>query len=282
MAASTYDDALARVLAHEGGYVNHPSDPGGPTNFGITLAEYSACKGHNGTAADARAMPLADAKVLSRAPYWGPLRGDDLPAGLASAVCDYGVNSGTTRAAKVLQRVCGLADDGRLTDAVIAAVRTRKPADVIAQVCDERLAFLKRLKTWPTFGTGWSRRVADVREAALAMANGAGSKTDAAAPHATVSSAPSVALSPASGKGVVPVNAPARTAVTAGIVAVGAGITQQAHHAGLHSGLVVAVVVVTVMLAVAGWLAWHEWQKRRQEARVTVPGPTAVSPTQSN
>ena len=170
MTASTYDEALARVLAHEGGYVNHPSDPGGPTNHGITLAEYAAFKARKMTAADVRAMPLADAKAIYRAKYWAKLRGDDLPAGLDYAVFDYGVNSGTSRAAKVLQRLCGLADDGRLIDAVIAAVGKRKADDLIGALCDERLAFLKRLKTWPTFGAGWGRRVAEVREAALAIA----------------------------------------------------------------------------------------------------------------
>ena len=170
MTASTYDEALKRVLAHEGGYVNHPSDPGGPTNHGITLAEYAAFKARKMTAADVRAMPLADAKAIYRAKYWAKLRGDDLPAGLDYAVFDYGVNSGTSRAAKVLQRICGLADDGRLIDAVIAAVGKRKADDLIGALCDERLAFLKRLKTWPTFGAGWGRRVAEVREAALAIA----------------------------------------------------------------------------------------------------------------
>ena len=169
MAASSYDEALRRVLVHEGGYVNHPSDPGGPTNHGITLAAYAAFKGHAVTAADVRAMPLADAKAIYRAKYWERLRCDDLGPGLDYAVFDYGVNSGVGRAAKVLQRLVGHPADGQLTDSVLAAVNARGSANLIACVCDERLAFLQRLKTWPVFGAGWRRRVEEVRAAGLAM-----------------------------------------------------------------------------------------------------------------
>ena len=262
MASSTYDDALARVLAHEGGYVNHPADPGGPTNFGITLAEYSAFKGRKVTAADVRAMPLADAKAIYRGKYWARVRGDDLPAGLDYAVFDYGVNSGTARAAKVLQRVCGLPDDGKLTDAVIAAVKARKATDLVNRLCDERLAFLQRLKTWPTFGAGWRRRVAEVRAAALQMAAGAPSS-------AVPKSAPPPA--PAPGKGVVPSAAGAKAGTAGAIVATGAAAAHQAHQSGLQPAFVVAIVATSAALAVVAWFAWHVSRKRRQEASVVAP-----------
>jgi lysozyme family protein len=108
MAASSYDDALKRVLVHEGGYSNHPSDPGGPTNWGITIHDARAHWKPDATAADVRAMPVAVAKQIYRSKYWDALRGDDLPAGVDYAVFDYGVNSGIGRAAKVLQRFVGV------------------------------------------------------------------------------------------------------------------------------------------------------------------------------
>jgi lysozyme family protein len=98
------------------------------------------------------------------------MRCDDLAAGLDYALFDYGVNSGNARAVKALQQLLGLPGDGRISDAVIAAAGRRDVADLIAQLCDERLAFLKRLKTWPVFGAGWGRRVAEVRAVALTMA----------------------------------------------------------------------------------------------------------------
>lgn len=74
----------------------------------------------------------------------------------------YGVNSGIGRAVKVLQRLVGVEADARMTDASLALLARRAAADLIGRLCDERLAFLKQLKTWPVFGAGWSRRVGEV------------------------------------------------------------------------------------------------------------------------
>ncbi len=173
MAASSYDQALRRLLTHEGGYSNDARDPGGPTNFGITLADYRRYLKPDADAADVRAMGVEDAKAIYRAHYWNALRCDELAAGLDYALFDYGVNSGIGRAAKVLARLLGLPDDGRMSDAAIAAAGAAPASALIGQICDERLAFLKGLRTWPVFGAGWGRRVAEVRAAALAMAKGA-------------------------------------------------------------------------------------------------------------
>lgn len=170
MTASSYDAALARLLAHEGGYSNHPDDPGGPTNFGITIADYRRYVKPDANAGDVRAMPLDHAKAIYKAKYWDALACDALPPGLDYCVFDYGVNSGISRAAKVLQRIAGVADDGRVGPVTLAAIARREAGDLVEKVCDERLAFLRGLRTWAVFGRGWGRRVADVRAVALAMA----------------------------------------------------------------------------------------------------------------
>ncbi|MTW15180.1 secretion activator protein [Rhodoplanes serenus] len=173
MATHTYDEALRRLLVHEGGYTNHPSDPGGPTKHGITIHDYRRFIDPGGTAADVRAMTVDQAKAIYRARYWDALRCEDLPAGVDYAVFDYGVNSGIGRAGRVLRRLLGLPDrEHTVTATVIAAVARRDPAALVAAICDERLAFLRRLKTWPVFGRGWGRRVAEVRATALRMASG--------------------------------------------------------------------------------------------------------------
>ena len=170
MAASSYDDALKRVLVHEGGYSNHPSDPGGPTNWGITIHDVRAHWKPDATAADVRAMPVAVAKQIYRSKYWEALRCDDLPAGVDYAVFDYGVNSGIGRAAKVLQRFVGVDADGEVGPATIAAAAGADTSELIDRICDERLAFLQGLRTWSVFGKGWGRRVRDVRAAARELA----------------------------------------------------------------------------------------------------------------
>ena len=116
-------------------------------------------------------MRVDEAKAIYRGKYRDALRCDELPAGVDYAVFDYGMNSGIGRAGKVLRRTLKLSDDTHVvTNAVLAAVRQRDAAALVRAICDERIAFLKRLKTWPVFGAGWGRRVAEVRAAALSMA----------------------------------------------------------------------------------------------------------------
>jgi lysozyme family protein len=256
MTASSYDMALARVLAHEGGYTNHPSDPGGPTNFGITIHDYHRYIKSNGTASDVRDMKLADAAKIYRARYWDALRCDELPAGLDYALFDYGVNSGTGRAAKVMQRLLGQTPTGAMTDAAIAGIRDASPSALIARLCDERLAFLKALKTWPVFGAGWGRRVAEVRRDALAMAKGA------------VGGAAAPASAQASGKGEVPVPKAARAGSAAASVAAGAGAAQVSYSFGGSVTFAFALLVAGLVFAIAGWAGWNLWRKRQQDAPV--------------
>jgi lysozyme family protein len=161
--------ALAAVLQHEGGYVDHPKDPGGPTNKGVTLATYRKLVEPNGTAEDLKRITDAQVASIYRSAYWDVIRGDDLPAGLDYAVFDYAVNSGPARAAKSLQGVLGVAADGIIGPVTLAAAQAANPIATINALCDRRLAFLKSLSTWATFGKGWQRRVDDVREDAIQL-----------------------------------------------------------------------------------------------------------------
>jgi lysozyme family protein len=149
MAASNYSACLAKVLKYEGGYVNNPKDPGGETNYGITIATARA----NGYTGAMRAMPLDVAKSIYKKKYWDVVGGDDLPAGLDLCVFDYAVNSGPSRAKNALAAI----GDGTL-------------ADRIHRYCGARMAFLHGLKTWGTFGKGWTSRVGDVEATAKKMA----------------------------------------------------------------------------------------------------------------
>lgn len=252
MAASSYDEALRRLLVHEGGYSNHPSDPGGPTNFGITIHDYRKYVKPDATAADVRAMRIDEAKAIYRSKYWDAMRCDDLPSGLDYAVFDYGVNSGNARAVKVLRRILALPDSSAMTDAVIAAVKRNDASKLVASLCDERLRFLQSLKTWPVFGAGWGRRVVDVKAAALGMAG-----ASVARPQSAVKGVGKDVRAPASGV----------QKATAGVIAAaGATVALQAHDGGAGIGLVAAIALIGAGLAIASWFAWRWWRKRRQEA----------------
>jgi len=252
MSASTYDAALARLLAHEGGYTNDAADPGGPTNFGITIYDYRKYVKPGASAADVRAMTVEEAKAIYRSKYWDAQRCDELPAGVDYAVFDYGVNSGIGRSGKVLRRVLGLPDnDWRTSDAVLAAFAKRDAKPVIVALCDERLRFLQSLKTWSVFGKGWGTRVAEVKSYALQLASGAAASTPA----------PGEARA---GKGVVPLARGAQQGSAGAVIAAGAAAAQQAHQSGAASGIVAAIVAVAVITAVAAYAFWH-WRQARQQ-----------------
>lgn len=165
-----WDKALAAVLHDEGGFVNHPADPGGMTNLGCTKSTWEKWVGHPVTEQDMRALTPANVAPLYKDKYWDKVKGDDLPAGVDYVVFDTAINSGPGRAAKLLQECVGVNADGAIGPATLAAARAIVPADLINLFCDKRLAYLETLPTWPTFGKGWGRRVQESREAALKMA----------------------------------------------------------------------------------------------------------------
>lgn len=165
-----WDTCLASVLKHEGGYVDHPKDPGGATNLGVTIGTLSQWLGRKATKAEVKALTVAAVSPIYKRNYWDKVRGDELPSGLDNATFDFAVNSGPAKSVSVLQSILGVTKDGRMGPETLAAIKQHDVGDLINRFCDARMAFLKRLTTYPTFGRGWSSRVAGVRKASIAMA----------------------------------------------------------------------------------------------------------------
>ena len=172
---SDFETALEIILAHEGGYVNHPNDKGGPTKQGITQRVYDAFRAvMELPLRTVRHITISEVELIYRRQYWDAIRGDELPAGIDLAVFDYAVNSGVSRGAKELQRVLKVKVDGHIGMVTIAAAKAADPAAVVKAICDRRLAFLKGLrKLWPTFGRGWTARVKKTCSTSLKMAKAA-------------------------------------------------------------------------------------------------------------
>ncbi|MNV37999.1 putative Peptidoglycan domain protein [compost metagenome] len=150
-----FDHAFDRLMGHEGGYSNHPDDPGGETMWGVTIAVARA----NGYTGPMRSMPRDTAKAIYQAQYWDKVRADNMPFPVAFQVFDAAVNHGTDQAAKFLQRAAGVADHGIVGPKTLAAVEARGTASILLLFNAEREQFYTNLKTWPSFGKGWSRRV---------------------------------------------------------------------------------------------------------------------------
>lgn len=162
-----FEEALEHVLKHEGGFVNHPKDPGGMTNLGVTKAVWDDWIKRESTEDEMRNLKPADVADLYKKMYWDRVKGDDLPSGLNYCVFDAAVNSGTGRAAKWLQECVGAVADGAIGAKTLAKVKAHDADALVNAYCDLRLNFLKSLKTFGTFGKGWSRRVEGVRQTAL-------------------------------------------------------------------------------------------------------------------
>lgn len=169
MAARNWDTCFRLVLKHEGGFVNHPRDPGGMTNLGVTRRVWEAYVGHLVDEADMRSLTPDLVKPLYKKLYWDKVRADSLPMGVDYAVYDFAVNSGVDRAAKMLQTIAGVTADGVIGPKTLAEVGSLPPVNTIRSLCAARESFLRSLPTWPTFGKGWLRRVNDVSRKALEM-----------------------------------------------------------------------------------------------------------------
>jgi lysozyme family protein len=164
-----FPKALAAVLIHEGGYVFNKNDPGGMTNLGCTKATWEEYCGHPVDERTIQSLTPLDVAPLYKRKYWDKIKGDDLPNGVDYVVFDAAINSGPSRAAKWLQTCVNVYADGIIGDKTIQAVLNKDIKELINDYCAYRLAYLKMLQTWETFGKGWERRVKEVNATALSM-----------------------------------------------------------------------------------------------------------------
>ena len=166
---SNYQKCLETILHHEGGYVNHPKDPGGETNLGVTKRVYEEWGGDK----DMQDLLVEDVAPIYKKNYWDKVKGDDLPGGLDLCVFDFGVNAGPGRAAKYLQTMIGTVADGGIGPNTL-----KKVAEYVAENSREasvkeyqkrRQEYYESLSTFATFGKGWTRRVVETTELALTL-----------------------------------------------------------------------------------------------------------------
>ena len=164
-----FDKCLKMLLSHEGGFVNHPEDPGGITNLGVTKKVYDEWTGRKSTEQEMRDLTPEDVAPIYKKNYWDRVKGDSLPSGLDWACFDWAVNSGSGRPAKAVQRAVGATADGAIGPATLGLIMEKDPKFIIEYVHDVRQDFYKSLKTFETFGRGWTRRNKETLHQALEM-----------------------------------------------------------------------------------------------------------------
>lgn len=256
MSAANYAACLAVTLRWEGGWSDHPADPGGATMRGVTQAVYDGYRVARGlTRRTVRNIEEPELQAIYRKQYWDVVRGDELPPGLDLAVFDYAVNSGPMRAVKALQAILGVVVDGHLGEATLGAIRGHTAGALVAALCERRMTFLRTLKTWPTFGKGWMARVADVRRRAKRMTQGA--------PEAPSPDLPSEGPDDLEIGRAVPTPADAPAPSTDKAIALGTA------GAGALAAIVGAiqspwgVAALAILVVAAGLAAWRLWPRAR-------------------
>jgi lysozyme family protein len=170
-----FDAALAAVLKHEGGWADHPADPGGATMKGVTKRTLEAHLGREVTKDELRAISDETLAAIYRRGYWDAVWADELPAGVDYVVFDCAVNSGPRRAILFAQAVARVTQDGAIGPKTLAAIKAacaEGAEGFIEEYSEARQAFLQALPTFQVFGRGWTRRVDDVEVTAARMSRG--------------------------------------------------------------------------------------------------------------
>lgn len=164
-----FEYCLSVVLENEGGWSDHPRDPGGATMKGVTLKTFRAYFGQDLGKDDLRNITDDQIQYIYKKGYWNMAACDKLPSGVDLAVFDYTVNSGYIRAVRHLQECVECSTDGIVGPNTLMAVLSNSPSVVIRDLCRKRLDFLKKLSTWRTFGNGWERRVRHIKDLSLEL-----------------------------------------------------------------------------------------------------------------
>jgi lysozyme family protein len=162
-----FKECLDLVLKSEGGWVNHPSDPGGETNLGVTKRVWEEYVGH--PVESLKNLTKEDVAPLYEQKYWRPCYGEVLPRGLDFVVFSMGINAGTGRSIKLLQLSIGCVPDGVIGPTTRGLISNSNSATLIAKFSESRREYYRSLKNFPIFGKGWLSRVDREESEALQM-----------------------------------------------------------------------------------------------------------------
>lgn len=269
MSVELYAQSLSAVLVYEGGYSNHPADPGGATMKGVTQKVYDAYRLERGKQKQpVRNITDQELQEIYRINYWNAVKGDLLPEGVDFVLFDGAVNSGPKQSIKWLQRSLGVAPDGVLGQITLAALKLIKDNDaLIAKIIERRELFLRSLKTFKTFGKGWMTRINNVKAKGQAWATGSvgpapiySANGAAKAVIADVKNAPAkVGGDMATGTGV------GTAGVTATVQTLQEQLTPFSMAGDWIGKLVVILAIVSAVLTVGGlgWRLYAGWRQKK-------------------
>lgn len=263
-----YKAFVDRMIEHyEGGYGWDKADAGGPTKYGITCYDLAENRGRKMTSMTSwaplvRAMTLQEAEDIYAKKYAIAVRFADLPSGVDCVMFDYGVNSGPARPIRVARALLKTPGPDRVDVALLNSIRQAGPMWLINAMCDERMHFLQGLRNWNTFKGGWTARVKDLREYALAVSR------KGLAPQ-TVVPVPAPPVNVPAVPKATHVESATPTAQGGTLVSTGVGVV------AVSSGLpweIAVLVVVAGVVATACYVFWKRSQQKQADTVVVLPG----------
>lgn len=166
----TFNKALAHILAYEGGYVDHPVDPGGATNMGITRKTLSRFRQYPASKEDVKQLTSYEAQEIYRTLYWHMCVCELLPMGIDLSVFDCAVNQGVRRSTYFLQKAAKVKTDNIIGPITLNAVRLSNPVNLLNEFTAFRMKHYGGLSgLFRTFGLGWSRRLSATHTKSLQL-----------------------------------------------------------------------------------------------------------------
>lgn len=265
-----FQRALAKVLLSEGGWSNNPADPGGATMKGVTQRVYDAYRKIHGLPPQTvKAITNSELETIYKTQYWDQFKGDQMPAGVSYVVFDGAVNSGVAQSVKWLQRALGVTADGIVGVGTLSAINTHVDVGhLIVDMCRQRIAFLKALKTWSTFGRGWQARVNSVCVTGQAWADGAETPMRALEVDNPGIADDATQKAPASAVADAPAKAPGDVVTGVGgasvVLSQAVGQLQQFAFNPTIQQAVMWLTIAGVVLALGGY-AYRVWAKRKAD-----------------
>lgn len=166
---SNWKRSFELMLQSEGGFANHPSDPGGMTNLGVTKATWENWIGRQSDEAEMRGLTPEKVEPMYKKKFWDAVRGDEVKLGLDYLLFDFAVNAGAGRAIKTLQTAIGVPADGGFGPITMASMKSYEPVKLIERFSQAKEDFYRSLNTFDVFGKGWLNRVERVKAEALKM-----------------------------------------------------------------------------------------------------------------
>lgn len=171
MPTAAFNDALPFILRWEGGFVDHPADPGGRTNKGVTQRVYDRWRERQGLPAqDVKRIQDGEVHAIYEAGYWVPPRCDLLAQPLDLVQFDTAVNMGPGRAVRFLQTAVGCGVDGDFGPGTERAVASCDAGNVVAAYCNLREKFYRQIvankPSQEVFLKGWMNRLNSLRKEA--------------------------------------------------------------------------------------------------------------------